>query len=239
MNPNKTIHRSLLALAACAFTPLAAQASLITWGSAVDVINGGGSDVLVNGTFVDAVTTYGNQEGSDVMLNSVTFQHYSSYAGSTLTFGSSSISMTYPTGDLTFPGATPSTDYEKLLGNSMYANHGTGTITLGNLTPATQYQVQVWGPEWNGAISDVFDGQVTINGYNYSTTKHSQYAVGTFTADANPQVINFVAGAYGGYYSFAPTAVSLRELTAVPEPGSLLALGCLIGSGALLRSRRR
>jgi hypothetical protein len=233
------MNRSLPALAALALTPLAAQASLITWGPAVDVIDGGASDVLVNGTFVDAVTTYGNKSGSDVMLNGVTFQHYSSYAGTTLTFGSSSISMTYPAGNLSFPGATPSTDYEKLLGNSMYANHGSGTITLGNLTNGRQYQVQLWGPVWNGAISDVFDGQVTINGYNYSTTKHSQYAVGTFTADANPQVINFVAGENGGYYSFAPTAVSLRELTAVPEPGSLLALGCLIGSGALLRSRRR
>jgi len=29
------------------------------------------------------------------------------------------------------------------------------------------------------------------------------------------------------------------HLTAVPEPGSLLALGCVVGSGAFLRSRRR
>ena len=29
------------------------------------------------------------------------------------------------------------------------------------------------------------------------------------------------------------------NLTAIPEPGSLLALGCLIGSAALLRNRRR
>jgi len=33
--------------------------------------------------------------------------------------------------------------------------------------------------------------------------------------------------------------VTVSSLAAVPEPGSLLALGCLIGSGALLRSRRR
>ena len=145
--------------------------------------------------------------------------------------------MTYPTGNLNFVGPSPATEYEKLLNNSNYAGNGSGTITLGNLTNGRQYQVQVWGPQWNNSISDVFDGQVTINGYNYSATKHTQYAVGTFTADANPQVINFVAG--DGGFAFAPTAVSLRELTAVPEPGSLLALGCLIGSGALLRSRRR
>ena len=195
--------------------------------------------MLVNGTFVDAVTTYGNKSGSDVTLNGVTFQHYSSYAASTLTFGTSGISMTYPTGGLIFPGYNPTTDYEKLLCNSMYVGNGSGTITLGNLTNGRQYQVQVWGPIWNGEISNVFDGQVTINGYSYSATKHTQYAVGTFTANANFQVINFVAGATGNFNAFAPTAVSLRELTAVPEPGSLLALGCLIGSGALLRSRRR
>jgi len=33
--------------------------------------------------------------------------------------------------------------------------------------------------------------------------------------------------------------VSFTQLTAVPEPGSLLALGCLLGSGVCLRSRRR
>ena len=31
----------------------------------------------------------------------------------------------------------------------------------------------------------------------------------------------------------------MGDLTAVPEPGSLVALGCLVGSGAFLRSRRR
>ena len=33
--------------------------------------------------------------------------------------------------------------------------------------------------------------------------------------------------------------VALSAFTAVPEPGSLLALGCLVGSGAFLRIRRR
>ena len=33
--------------------------------------------------------------------------------------------------------------------------------------------------------------------------------------------------------------ITLSNLTAVPEPGTLLALGCLLGSGAFLRTRRR
>jgi hypothetical protein len=32
--------------------------------------------------------------------------------------------------------------------------------------------------------------------------------------------------------------ITLSTLTAVPEPGSLLALGCLVGSGLALRRRR-
>ena len=33
--------------------------------------------------------------------------------------------------------------------------------------------------------------------------------------------------------------VALASFTAVPEPGSMLALGCLVGTGAFLRNRRR
>ena len=191
----------------------AATAS-ITWGSAQDVTENA-TDVLVNGTFVDAVTTY----GSDVTLNGVTFQHYSSHTGSSpssLSFGTSAISMTYPESNLNFLNNPATTPYQQLRHTSMYAQNGSGTITLGNLTPGSQYQVQVWGPDWNGSISDVFDDQVTILGRNHSQSQPSQYAVGTFTATNSTQVIHFVAGATGGYYAYAPTAVSLRDVTPVP-----------------------
>ena len=121
--------------------------------------------------------------------------------------------MTYPEYNLSFTQNNATTDYEKLRRHSMYAQNGSGTITLGNLTHGRQYQVQVWGPDWNGPISDVFDSQVTILGRNYSASQPSQYAVGTFTATGTTQVIHFAAGATGGYYAFAPTAVSLRDVT--------------------------
>jgi hypothetical protein len=195
-----------------------ASAGLIIWGPATDVTENA-SDVLVNGTFVDAVTTYGNRTGSDVTLNGVTFQHYSSYTGSgpyRLSFGTSAIAMTYPEYNLTFLSNPETTAYQQLRHTSMYAQNGAGTITLDNLTHGRQYQVQVWAPDWNGPISAVFDGQVTIQGRNYSAGNHSQYAVGTFTAAGTTQVIHFVAGATGGYYAFAPTAVSLRDVTSAP-----------------------
>ena len=37
----------------------------------------------------------------------------------------------------------------------------------------------------------------------------------------------------------ASGSISIRYFYAIPEPGSLLALGCLVGSGAFLRTRRR
>jgi hypothetical protein len=33
--------------------------------------------------------------------------------------------------------------------------------------------------------------------------------------------------------------IAVTGISAIPEVGSLLALGCLVGSGTLLRSRRR
>ncbi len=204
--------------ASVTFTAVPSVGGLITWGPATDVTENA-SDVRVNGAFVDAVTSYGNGSGADVTLNGVTFKHYSSHTGSgpySLSFGSSGISMTYPQYNLDFLSNPATTAYQQLRHHSMYAQNGAGTITLGNLTHGRQYQVQVWAPDWNGPISAVFDSQVTIQGRNYSAGNHSQYAVGTFTASGTTQVIHFVAGATGGYYAFAPTAVSLRDVTSAP-----------------------
>ena len=45
--------------------------------------------------------------------------------------------------------------------------------------------------------------------------------------------LNFATPIPGSHF------ITLSNLTAIPEPGSLLGLGCLVGSGAFLRSRRR
>jgi len=50
---------------------------------------------------------------------------------------------------------------------------------------------------------------------------------------ANSGGLNFATPIPGSHF------ITLSNLTAVPEPGSLLALGCLVGSGAFLRIRRR
>jgi len=64
-----------------------------------------------------------------------------------------------------------------------------------------------------------------------------------FTAGLNTWTIHYGADTAGMNFASVPVGGSFinlsNSLTSIPEPGSLLALGCLIGSGALLRTRRR
>jgi hypothetical protein len=62
----------------------------------------------------------------------------------------------------------------------------------------------------------------------------------TFSAGLNTWQINYGAETGGLNFTGGITPGSLFiNLTAIPEPGSWLALGCLVGSGLMLRSRRR
>jgi hypothetical protein len=84
----------------------------------------------------------------------------------------------------------------------------------------------------------------TLNGnffYGASTTPLAEG--GTFDTALNRWTINYSDSTGGSNFTGTPTGsfinLTAGALTAIPEPGSLLALGCLVGSGALLRSRRR
>ena len=65
----------------------------------------------------------------------------------------------------------------------------------------------------------------------------------SFVSGLNRWSINYTATEGGINFSGSPTGqfinLTAGALTAVPEPGSLLALGLLVGSGAFLRSRRK
>jgi len=55
----------------------------------------------------------------------------------------------------------------------------------------------------------------------------------------NQWQINYDAISGGLNFATEYTSGHFVTLTAVPEPGSWLALGCLVGSGTLLRRRSR
>ena len=123
-------------------------------------------------------------------------------------------------------------DFQKVTGDLSLS--GTVNLTLADLAvspiafaPNTTLSLINYAGEWN---------------HGYFTYGMNQLTDGeVFTAGLNTWQISY--GATTGGLNFAteytPTSGSFVNLTAVPEPGSLFAIGCLIGSGALLRTRRR
>jgi autotransporter-associated beta strand protein len=117
-----------------------------------------------------------------------------------------------------------------------------GTVTL-NLTdldtvsptmfaPGTTFSLIKYAGAWNGGF------------FTYAGNELSNNEV--FTAGLNTWKIIYNAGNTEGGINFATEYndlsgqfVNLTSLTAIPEPGGLLTLGCLVGSGVFLRSRRR
>jgi hypothetical protein len=99
-----------------------------------------------------------------------------------------------------------------------------------------------------GSPSGTYAGKFHVTG---AVTSASQTGAtpGSFTAfnSGNALLFSGVAPTAGGLLTLTLEGGSYRtsngfqlvELTAIPEPGSLLALGCLVGSGAFLRNRRR
>ena len=78
---------------------------------------------------------------------------------------------------------------------------------------------------WNGGF------------FTYGTNELANGEV--FTAGLNTWRINYDAVSGGLNFATEYTGGHFVTLTAVPEPGSWIALGCLVGSGVCLRSRRR
>ena len=75
--------------------------------------------------------------------------------------------------------------------------------------------------------------------FTYRDTLLENHAV--FTAGLNTWQITYDATSGGLNFAseYNSTSGSFVNLTAVPEPASMLALGCLLASGSFLRSRRR
>ena len=129
-------------------------------------------------------------------------------------------------------------DFQKVLGTLSLAKATGETVylTLNGLSgggvdkfaPETKLTLIYYTDAWNGGF------------FTYGTNKLAEGA--TLNDGMNSWVINY--GSETGGVNFATTFspsdrfVTLT-LSSIPEPGSLLALGCLIGSGSFLRSRRR
>jgi autotransporter-associated beta strand protein len=123
-------------------------------------------------------------------------------------------------------------DLQKVTGDLTLSLTGTVGLTLTDEagTPTAFAQNTVlslinYSGAWNGGYftygaNQLTDGEVFISGLNTWQIRYGATTGG----------LNFASEA---------TLPKFVNLTAVPEPGSLFAIGCLVGSGVLLRSRRR
>jgi hypothetical protein len=122
-------------------------------------------------------------------------------------------------------------DFQKVLGNLNLT--GSVALTLADLAvspvafaPNTRLSLIEYTGSWNEGY------------FSYNSNVLSQDEV--FTAGLNTWRIHY--GATSGGLNFAADYQSggkFITLTAIPEPGSWLALGGLVGAGLCLRSRRR
>ena len=120
-------------------------------------------------------------------------------------------------------------DFQKVFGD--LALNGTVTLDLtdlattpGAFAPNTTLTLINYAGTWNG-------GFFTCAGNELANHE-------VFTAGLNTWQINYDAISGGLNFATEYTGGHFVTLMAVPEPGSWLALGCLVGSGVYLRTRR-
>ena len=121
-------------------------------------------------------------------------------------------------------------DLQQVFGNlalSGTVNLGLTDIagTPGAFAAGTTLSLINYAGTWNGGF------------FTYETNELTNGEV--FSAGPNQWRINYDATRGGLNFASEYTSGHFVTLTAVPEPGPWLALGCLLGSGALLRRRNR
>jgi hypothetical protein len=126
-------------------------------------------------------------------------------------------------------GPSVAADLQKVFGDLSLS--GTVTLDLTDLAvsptafaPDTTLSLINSTGTWNGGF------------FTYAGNELANHEV--FTAGLNTWQINYDASGGGLNYASEYTPGQFVTLTAIPEPGSWLVLGCLFGPCAFLRSRR-
>lgn len=151
-----------------------------------------------------------------------------------------------------------STPYKVLLDSANFNASGTGnmSINLGSLTVGRTYEFQAFVNDsrnnteafpgnrnrWNIFDSGAGTAQSAsvFQPYRSGTDNIGQYVKGTFTANGNTQLVRILGNAEFGAATSLINAYQVRDITAVPEPSSILLLSSVAGLGGMfLRKRRR
>lgn len=259
MKPNKNTNSCLLALAALATAPTSMASLLFQETNLATSEFSTGLEILNTGTVVRAYH-FGGENINNVTVNGITFVA----GGPTVVenepkvFADSAMTGTWDGGwgswgyegevlvwngwqDAWPLNSIADTNYKQLVSAMVAFQHPTvetgispSTITIGGLSIGQEYRLQLISNNPRGGVFDV-------EGYTHTLTGNDNDSpvvlAATWTATDTTLDVALVGTSHDNGPHFS--GYVLQSLTAVPEPGSLLAIGCLIGSGALLRSRRR
>jgi hypothetical protein len=230
------LRQAILATALAACTSFTADAALITWGAAQNIVTD--TDVSTAGTLVGAINAGGAIFGTPAVttVNGVSFDRFD-FPGTTPVgiFSSAGITLgtNYVSGNAPF--SLLSADYQNLLQQNFSAFTNPYTLTMSGLDVGATYAFQWWASDSNnaGVSTTATAGAVAVLDNNVPNADGGlgQYVVGTFVADAATQSVEFV-----GVFN----AAQLRQLApapVVPEPGTALAGLALAGFVGLRRRR--
>jgi hypothetical protein len=198
-------------------------------------ITGSVSQLSTLGSYVDAVGANGfsdgnlSNPGAAITIGDTTFNPIFSDSGIVLSSSTGISGGTNGSGSISTPFLTVLDDVA-FVGN-FSTTFETGTVTLNNLTVGDIYQVQVFND--GGALT-------TITGLNTQAIAQ-QYTIGTFTADGLGVTTSesFTFSTTNGNGVGELSAISLRDITSIPEPSTYLLLGLGLVSCAVLARIRR
>ena len=252
---NTIITKLGLTLAGVLALTVTASAANITWQAPVNIT--GDSDVKVSGTLDRAFHFTAGGVGS-VTVGTVTFAEFvapqpgapiSITVGNTVLSNINGGNVTGQSNAITSvaaPFSALSSSYQSLLKSAAYTDGNTNVLrlTLNGLTIGQDYLFQSWvnEPRGNSVVSTrtetLTGGTNTSAVATYNTTQAEggtgQYLVGSFTATAATQAIDYQALAHPAP-EYTSTQIQAFELRATPEPTS----AALVGLGTLLLAARR
>lgn len=218
------------------------SAAIITWGAATDIA--GDSDVITTGTLVAAVNV-GPTGVAPTTINGVPFS----------AFSSASLGITTTTSQAL------SSDYLTLLNSALRVQADVGfTLSMGGLTIGEHYLFQTWVNnsgrnffagrgdfptsvgDGNGNEVELYPGDSGVGmgpGGSNIPPAPGQYVIGTFTADATFQAVDYFSGEIDGVVNGFQLRIAAPAVAPIPEPGTALAGWMLLAMCGFARSRRR
>jgi hypothetical protein len=228
-----------LAMMLIGFTASTASAQDINWGTPQALT--GDSDILASGAYFDAFIP--QYTSTALVAAGVTFN--SDAALSASGGGDGIISYGWDAGNnlrYSFPGtfSLGSTEFNAVMeaGGAYIDGAGSGSVTISGLTAGNSYLLQEFEYDNGNGGATILGGATPATITGGSTGGQGEYVTGTFTATGATESFS-LTGDTGTAFTVLG-AISVRDITAVPEPSTAgLFVGGLVLVLSLIHRRRR